>query len=513
MRTGRRMSWVVLAVAGGVALGALGEVRVAKTIRPGGTEFCFNPDFHTYLPFNDDYAVTLDGKPVEVRACRESRIPFNRPWPGRQRPLDQTERASYLAFEGDGAVAVTVKPKRGFTSAVVRPLSAGVKPTIRDGVISFTLPKPGFYVCEVDGTEKALQLFYEAPREFAEKDRATVSFGPGMHMAGIVRLKDHDRVYVDRDAIVFGCLMGSGVRDVKIFGHGVIDGRSVERVFEGCYSELQPSCIRLHHSRDIVVDGPILMDSPSWVLALFDCDDADIRHVKIVGQWRYNTDGIDICNSRRVGVRDCYIRSFDDTLVIKGVPPYREKSVEDVTVERCVMWCGWGKTLEPGIETWASAFRNVRVSDCDLIHSSGCALNVSAGGTAVQEDFLYDNIRVELQSDTKREILQKTDGQRYEPGEKPHMRPRLLKVDNWHYAFRGTENKFGHVKNLTVRNLQVTTDAAFGKPDIVVKATAPKGEKVRPFENIVIERVTLNGRPATAADFNFATNTPVALKF
>ena len=45
---------------------------------------------------------------------------------------------------------------------------------------------------------------------------------------------------------------------------------------------------------------------------------------------------------------------------------------------------GWGKTLEPGIETWASAFRNVRVSDCDLIHSSGCALNVSAGGTAVQ---------------------------------------------------------------------------------------------------------------------------------
>jgi len=488
------------------------EVRVARTIRPGGTGFCFNPDFHTYLPFNDDYAVTLDGKPVEVRACRESRLPFNRPWPGRQRPLDQTERASYLAFEGKGAVTVTVKPKRPFAAAVVRPLSAGVRTAVKDGVISFTLPKPGYYVCEVDGTEKALQLFYEEVRDFAEKDRVTVSFGPGMHMAGIVRLKDHDRVYIDRDAIVFGCFMGSKVRDVKIFGHGVIDGRSVERVFEGCYSELQPSCIRLHHSRDIAVDGPVLLDSPSWVLSLFDCDDVDIRHVKIAGQWRYNTDGIDVCNSRRVAIRDCYVRSFDDTIVIKGVPPYRDRPVEDVTVERCVMWCGWGKTLEPGVETWASAFRNVCVRDCDLIHSSSSALNVSAGGTAVQEDFLFDDIRVELQSDTKRQILQRTDEQRYEPGEKPWARPRLLTVSNWHFAFRGTENRYGHVKNLTVRNLKVFTDDRFGKPEICVKTSAPDGQVPRPFENIRIEGVTLNGRPATVGDFNLQTNVPVAFR-
>lgn len=486
------------------------SVRVAKTIRPVGTGFCVSPDLHTYLPLHDDYAVSLGGKPVEVRACRESRIPFNRYWPGRQRPLEQTERASYIAFEGEGSVAVTVKPKRAFTNVVVRPLSADVKAVVKDDVISFALPKPGYYVCEVDGTEKALQLFYEQSREFTEK--ATISYGPGMHMAGIVRLKDHDRVYIDRDAIVFGCFLGYGVRDVKIFGYGVIDGRSVERVFEGCYSELQPGCIRFHRSCDVSIDGPVLLDSPCWVLSLFACDDVDIRHVKIAGQWRYNTDGIDVCNSCRVGIRDCYVRSFDDTIVIKGVPPFRAHSVEDVTIERCVMWCAWGKTLEPGVETWASKFRRVRVSDCDLIHSSVAALNVSAGGTAELEDFLYENIRVELQSEIKREIVQGSDEQKYDPGKTPWMRPRLLKIDNTRWGPQDLGGGCGHVKNLTLRDIKVFTDAKFGKPIIHVNACSAEGRKPRLFENIVLEDFTLNGRKATMADFEFTGNVPIAFR-
>ena len=83
--------------------------------------FCFDPDHSTFLPLNDDYDVSLDGRKVEVRACRESRIPFNRYWPVRQRPIDQTERASYLAFEAEGSVACTVKPKWKCAKAVVRP--------------------------------------------------------------------------------------------------------------------------------------------------------------------------------------------------------------------------------------------------------------------------------------------------------------------------------------------------------------------------------------------------------
>ncbi len=483
--------------------------RVARTIKPAGTGFTFNPELNTFLPLNDDYAVTLDGSKVEVRACRESRIPFNRYWPGRQRPLDQTERASYLAFEAEGAVACSVKPKWDCVKAVVRPLAAGVKPVVANGVLSFTLPKPGYYVLETDGPHKALHLFMERPRDFPERTGATLCYGPGMHVAGLVRLKSHDRVYVDREAIVFGCFTGENVEDVKIFGHGVIDGRVCERVFEGCYTPLQQSCLRFHGSRGVSIDGPILMDSPCWVLACFDCEDVDIRHVKIVGQWRYNTDGIDICNSRRVTVRDCFVRAFDDAVVVKGVPPYRNKAVEDVAVERCVLWCGWGNTLEPGIETWAPHFRNVRFSDCDLIRNSRNALNVSAGGSALMEDFLFENIRVEMQMDNPPEIVQKSDEQRYAAGRTSF--PTLVKIDNQNYVKLGDE-PLGHVRNCTFRNISVLAEPGVPPPRIRVMSRTPPGGAQRPFENIVFENFVINGQKADWRAFNFSTNTAVTLR-
>ena len=123
------------------------------------------------------------------------------------------------------------------------------------------------------------------------------------------------------------------------------------------------------------------------------------------------------------------------------VPPYQfswHEAVEDVTVERCVLWCGWGKTIEPGIETWAPHFRNVRFSDCDLIRNAGSAINVSAGGSALMENFVFENIRVEMQTDNLPSVLQKTDEQRYDAAGRTEF-PELVKIDNHNYVKLGDE--------------------------------------------------------------------------
>ena len=486
------------------------NVRVARTIRPAGTAFCFNPDLQTFRPLSDELEVRLNGRPVEVRACRESRVPFNRPWPGRQRPLNQTERASYIACEAAGPFTVEVEPKRPFARAVVRPLSAGIATQVAHRAVSFSVPGPGYYVLEIDGPHGALHLFVEPPRDFPEKKGATYRYGPGMHVAGLVRLKSHDRVYVDRDAIVFGCFIGEGVEDVDIFGHGVIDGRMCERVFEGCYSPLQPSCIRFHHSRGIRIDGPVLMDSPSWTLAFFDCENVETRHVKIIGQWRYNTDGIDICNSRRVTVRDSFVRSFDDTIAVKGVPPLRDRPVEDVTVERCVLWCGWGKTIETGIETWAPRFRNIRYADCDILRSQASALNVSAGGPAVVENVVFENIRVEMQADTQTAVLQTSDGQLYE---EPHGKtfPALVAIDNARYG-PGSEDPVGRVRNCTFRNVSVSAEPGVPRPTIRVHCRFPPGENPDATGHLVFERFSVNGNIGNWNDFDISANVPITTR-
>ena len=84
-----------------------------------------------------DYAVTVRGKAVAVYRCRVSAMPFNQVWPGYQRPLDQTELASFACWDMSGAAAVEVASKRPVRTVGVRPGSLGIKPPEKGA------PKPG----------------------------------------------------------------------------------------------------------------------------------------------------------------------------------------------------------------------------------------------------------------------------------------------------------------------------------------------------------------------------------
>ena len=170
-----------------------------------------------------------------------------------------------------------------------------------------------------------------------------------------------------------------------------------------------------------------------------------------------------------------------------------------------MLWCGWGKTIEPGIETWASAFRRLCFSDCDILRSNFSALNISAGGTAEIEDVLFENIRIEMQADNLPSVIQKTDDQRYEPAGRKSF-PMLVKVDNQRYGKMG--GPLGHVRNCTFRNVSVLAEPGVPPPQIRVMSCAQQNGARRPFENVVLEGFSLNGQ-ADWSSFNFTTNTPV----
>ena len=494
-----RMKAIGLFAHGGVANhpGDAGMAAIAEAILEG------------LFPKRSGYSARVDGRPVSVRPIRISAVPFNQWAAGYQRPMDQTEVAGLLRFETAGAAEIVVTPERAFTNAVVRPLGRGVKPVIREDAVRFTIPGPGYYVLELDGKNRPLEIFADAVRDFSsERAAATKVFGPGIHLPVTVRPKSGDRIFLDRDAIVYGAFLLDGVTNVTITGYGTICGTLNRRVGNACYREGVDGAVRIIDSKGVTFDGPTVLDSCCWCVCAFNSCDLALRNLKVTGAWRYNTDGIDICNSQRVRVENCYVHSFDDTLVVKGIshdyvrakkvlsldfPP--EEEVEDIRFSDCVCWCGWGRTLEVGFETWAKRFRGIVFENCDLIHNEGGALSVHLGGPAQIEDVTFRNIRIEYDKYNLAPQIQwgrdaRPVGLRHRSGAWLTVtNEKMFAPDSMYSALWDVASEpHGNFKLLTVSDVDIIVDPGAALPSATVKTSA------EPFGEIVLENVRLNGR-------------------
>ena len=457
------------------------------------------------FPKESGYAAWVDDRPVEVRPIRVSAQPFNQWASGYQRPVDQTEIAGLLRFETEGTCQLRVRqtpglgPLRPTTNVLVRPLSHGVGPRVEgNGDITFSIPKPGYYVLEIDGLHRPLEIFAQPKRDFAaERREANIVFGPGRHEPVVVKLKSHDRVYIDRDAVVFGSFQADGVEDVKVSGYGIICGSRNRRVGDWCYREGMDGAVRVIDSTTVTFDGPTVIDSCCWCVAAFNSSDLAFRNLKVTGAWRYNTDGIDICNSQRVHVKNCYVHSFDDALVVKGNYPERDSRdpVEDVRFSGCVCWCGWGNTLEVGFETWAKHMRGISFEGCDLIHNNNRAMSVHLGGPAVVEDVTYRDIRIECDGSDERSILQKGREQKVicQKGNQCSWlavsNEKMFTQNGMYSASRDfSKEPYGTLQRLTVENVSIRCTNGAARP--TGWASAQPGSS---FGEVSISNVTMDG--------------------
>ena len=432
-----------------------------------------------FFPTKSGYAATMDGRPVAIRPIRISAMPFNQWAPDYQRPMDQTEIAGMVNVEADGVTEWRVKPERKFKKAVIRPLARGIAAEIENGEVVFTLPKPGYYVLELDDCHSPLEIFVNPKRDFAaEKKAANIVFGPGLHEPVVVKLKSHDRVYIDKDAVVKASFQAAGVEDVTVSGYGIIDGGRNRRVGNHCYRDGMDGAVLVYDSKNVKFDGPVVLDSSCWMVSAFNSSDLEFANLKVTGAWRYNTDGIDICNSQRVRVHDCYVHSFDDNLVVKGNFPRNDRKdpVEDIRFSNCVCWCGWGNTFEIGLETWAPRFRNVVYENCDAIRNSGSAIGVHLGGPAKLENIVYRNLNIEYPASNPVCELQKTRDQKYSDPKRTSS-PLLYDVTNGKMfgydvydnivdllGYDPKDDPCGNVDKLVISNISVYVESGAPKP-------------------------------------------------
>ena len=450
------------------------------------------------------FYVTVDGAKTPVSEVRCSAIPFNRRWPGHQRQIDQTELCGMVRFAFEGKASVAVTPDHDFKEVKVRPLSRGVTVRREGRTVTFDIERPGGYSVEFDGYHNNLHVFADAPKDYALPPGAIV-FGPGVHDIGIMTLKSGDTVYLDPGAIVYGGFHAKDASGISILGRGILDGgRLKEEILfpasgdgnEDVKNAKRVHTIDLRNCRDIRIDGLTIRDSLLYNIAMWGCEDIAVSNVKIVGQWRFNTDGIDLHNCRRARVSDCFARTFDDTFCFKAHEGYG--NCEDGVFERCVAWNDWGKAFEVGVECRADHLRRLAFRDCDCIHAVGTVMDVMNVDYGRVSDILFEDMRLECDEWMPLQQLQKTDDSPFDATAGLDRPPCLFasRIEFHHEYSRENGGKWsggGFIDGVTLRNISVMTDGR--KPSAVLRGLDANH---RP-ENIVFENLFVNGHAVADA--------------
>lgn len=439
---------------------------------------------------SEDYTLRVDGRAVPVYSCRVSAVPLNQVWPGYQRPLDQTELAGFAYWGMSKPVTVEVISNRPFQSVAVRPSSLGIRPSVKGRRISFQISKTGQVTVELDGPHRALHLFADPPESGVPKagDPNVLYFGPGIHRPGKITLRTGQTVYVAGGAVVYTAIAGRGLSRVRILGRGIMDTSEFARGQGG-------GSIRLTDCSDVKIDGVILRDPDEWCITTSACRNVLISGVKLIGLWRYNADGIDICNSQDVTIRDSFVRSFDDSIVLKGLKQRREsfdeRPVRNIRASHLVLWCDWGRALEIGAETCAPEITDTVFRDIDIIRTTHIAMDIQHGDRAAVDGIRFENIRVEVDDFNPLPVYQRERGEKYNADPKAGYVPELSEIIIRRTSVSHDEQR-GAVRNVLFKDIFVT-----GKP---MPPSSFTGEDAgHDVQGVTFENLRWNGRPVTSA--------------
>ncbi len=226
------------------------------------------------------------------------------------------------------------------------------------------------------------------------RSNLTLELMAGAVLLGHTKFDDYPTIqgrWEGNDRTVFASLLtGMDLENVTITGRGTLNGqgqpwrdaqhqtnqarknaglheREPENPPGSTLKWPRPRMINLYRSKNIVISGISVLDSPSWNIHPVLCENINIDGVTIVSpKDSLNTDGIDPESCKQVRIANCYISTGDDCIILKSGYKYIEGKplipTQDVTITNCVF--GFGQCgVGIGSET-AGGVRDVTISNC-----------------------------------------------------------------------------------------------------------------------------------------------------
>ena len=323
-------------------------------------------------------------------------------WVNNYKPTLST--APVTSFDFDGApvtMEITVSGQTELGDVVVRPLSSGITPAVEGNVITFQIAEPDVYTVEWGGSVmNAMHIFanaidYDAPTESTD----TVKYiGPGAWSIDTMVLTDGMEVYISGGAVVQGIIVGNKVSNAKISGHGFIDGSNNESWMLAQRTAYVP--ISLSECENVDISGIAMLDPNAWCVNIYDCDHVTVDGVKIITA-RPNGDGITIQSSRNITVSNSFVRSWDDSLVVKNYSNIKGSDSANITFDNCQVWTDLAQSMEIGYETNKGGkinptIQNITFQNITVLHNfHKPVMSIHNADDAAVSGIRYKNITVE----------------------------------------------------------------------------------------------------------------------
>lgn len=347
----------------------------------------------------DDIQVKVENTPLPLYGVyvnnehRWSPNPTNRDLTG----------VGYFSLNGKSKVTVT---GGNITSCTVRPLSAGVKTEISEGAARFTLKSAGNYAVELNNDPKtAIFLFVSDIETESEKPTGKViRFEKGLHTTqtsphinnDTVTISSNTIVIFDEGAVVRARFVANNAENITLKGKGVIDGSAFTR--NASTGEVKVP-LDFNYCKNLKFSDFSVLDPAGWCVNWYFCEDSEIDGIKIITS-RSNGDGISLQSCKRIDVKNCFLRTWDDGLVVKNYPKWSDKSVEgsteDICFDNCTVWTDLAQSMEIGYETVGKTLTRVYFTNVTVLHNfHKPVISIHNGNNADISDVYYDTITVE----------------------------------------------------------------------------------------------------------------------
>ena len=332
-----------------------------------------------------DYEVRAEGKPVDVYTVRVLDPPFA----GKQ--WDYGGAYSFASFDMSGEVTLRITSPRSLRNTVVRPPSPAARIKVADEhTLRLTLDGPCKLSIEPDGKKGPLLLFANPLEQNPPqaKDTGVIYFGPGIHKAGLITVRDKQTLYLAGGAVVHGAVAAQGT-GIRICGRGILDGSDYE------WRKGPHSCTIGIQGANVEINGITVRGSPHWTIVPRGSRHVVIRNVKLCNSRVQNDDGINPCNSQDVRISDCFIRSDDDCIALKGLDLQGENNnVEGIVVENSILWCDRARIFLLGHESRAPFMRHATFRNLDILHFTMTPFLLEPGEDMRLEDVRVEDVRI-----------------------------------------------------------------------------------------------------------------------